>query len=203
MTPVSAVHRRAAGKVVLAIILSHLCVSASAIKPTDFFHLADLEKEPTMSPEKFAGLFERFFYEFNPRVLPPEDFLLQRAGDCDDYAILATHILGMKGYQTRLMQIRLTGDNVDHVVSYVTGDNVYLDYNNRQLRRKLVKSNPTIRDVAKLVADSFEQNWTSGFEFTYNYDEGRKRVQWVVVKTDPPERDADRQPGFQKGQPRS
>ena len=194
--------RRAAGSAVLVIGLSLLCVSSSAIKPSDYFTLHDLEKAPSMTPEKFAELFERFFYEFNPRVLPPDDFLFQRAGDCDDYAILGAHVLGLKGYKTRLMQVQLAGDNVDHAVSYVTDKNVYLDYNNRKLRQKLVKSQPTVRDVAVLVADSFQQNWTTAFEFTYSYDERWKRARWVIVKTDPPERDADRQPVPQKGQPR-
>jgi hypothetical protein len=70
---------------------------------------------------------------------------------------------------------------------------VYLDYNNRNSSRKLVKSRPTARDVASLVAASFDRNWTSASEFTYSYAENRKRVRWVIVMTDPPERDADRQ----------
>jgi len=187
---------------VLVIGLSLLCVPSSAIKPTDYFYLQDLEKAPSMNPEKFAELFERFFYEFSRRVLPPDDFLRQRAGDCDDYAILSAHILGLKGYKTRLIQVQLTGDNVDHAVSYVTDKNVYLDYNKRKLRQKLVKSAPTVRDVAALVADSFQQSWTTAFEFTYSYDQPWKKPRWVIVKTDSPERDADRQPVPQKGQPR-
>jgi hypothetical protein len=178
----------------LAALLSLLGVHAGAIKSTDQFSLDDLEKTRSMKPGEFAELFERFFYEFSPRVLPPADFVRQRAGDCDDYAILAGHILGQKGYKTRLIQVQLTGNNVDHAITYVTGDNVYLDYNNRALRQKLVKANPTVRDVAKLVADSFQQSWTAGFEYTYSYAERRKRIQWVIVKTDPPERDADRRP---------
>ena len=174
--------------------LSLLGVTSSAIKPSDYFTLQDLEKAPSMTPGQFADLFERFFYEFNPRVLRPEDFLYQRAGDCDDYAILGAFILGQKGYKTRLIQVQLVGDNVDHAVCYVTDTNVYLDYNNRQSRHKLVKSNPTVRDVAMLVAGSFEKNWTSAFEFNYTYAERWKRPRWVIVKTDPPDRDADRQP---------
>lgn len=194
--------RRAALSAGLVIALSLLGVPSSAIKPTDYFRLQDLEQAPSMTPEKFAELFERFFYEFNRRVLRPEDFLWQRAGDCDDYAILSAHILGLKGYKTRLIQVQLAGDNVDHAVSYVTDRNVYLDYNNRKLRQKLVKSQPSVREVAGLVAASFEKNWTTAFEFTYTYTEPWKKPRWVIVKTDPPERDADRQPDPQKGQPR-
>ncbi len=145
-----------------------------------------------MTPERFAELFERFFYEFYPRVLPPENFLSQRAGDCDDYAILGAYILGLKGYKTRLIQVQLAGNNVDHAVFLVTEKNVYLDYNNRKSRHKLVRSNPTVRDVAMSVAGSFKQNWTSAHEFTYSYDEPWKKTRWVIVKTDSPDRDADR-----------
>ena len=127
-------------------------------------------------------------------MLKPEDFLWQRAGDCDDYAILGAHILGLKGYKTRLIQVQLSGDNVDHAVTYVTDKNVYLDYNNRKSRHKLVKSRSTIRDVAVLVAESFQQNWTTAFEFTYAYSERWKKPRFVIVKTDPPDRDLDRQP---------
>lgn len=185
--------RPASGRALLVIGLSLLCASSSALKATDQFKLQDLERSPSMTPEQFADLFERFFYEYSPRVLPPDDFLFQRAGDCDDYAILGDHILRKRGYKTRLIQVQITGSNVDHAVCYVTDKNVYLDYNNRRSRRKLVKSDPTVRDVAALVADSFQQNWTTAFEFTYTYAEPWKKPRWVIVKTDPPERDADRQ----------
>lgn len=181
----------------VAVGLCLLCSSSSALKATDQFTLQDLERTKALTPEQFADLFERFFYEFSPRVLPPEDFLFQRAGDCDDYAILGDHILRQKGYKTRLIQVRIAGSNVDHAVCFVTEKNVYLDYNNRRSRRKLVKSDPTVRDVAILVAESFKQNWTTAYEFTYTYAEPRKKTRWVIVKTDSPERDADRQPSPQ------
>ncbi len=194
--------REGIGRALSAVLLTLLCSYSSAIKPTDYFHLKDLEKERSMTPEQFANLFERFFYEFHPRLKEPEEFLVQRAGDCDDYAVLGAYILGMKGHKTRLMQVQLTGDNVDHAVLFVIGNNVYLDYNNRKLRYKLVKSGPTLRDVAALVAASFKQSWTTAFEFTYTYEEPWKTVTRVVVKTDPPERDVDRMPASQQGQPR-
>lgn len=182
--------RRASALLVVG--LSLLCISARALKPSDHFTLQDLETAPPMTPGQFAELFERFFYEFSPRVLAPEVFLFQRAGDCDDYAILCAHILGQKGSETRLIHVQLVGENVGHAVCYVTDKLVYLDYNNRNSARKLVKSRPTARDVATSVAASFERNWTSATEFTYSYAENRKRIRWVIVMTDPPERDADR-----------
>lgn len=186
--------RRGIGRALVAVGLTLLCSSSSALKPTDYFHLKDLEKAPSMTPEQFANLFERFFYEFHPRVNEPEEFLLRRAGDCDDYAVLAAYILGLKGHKTRLMQVQLTGDNVDHAIVFVTDNNVYLDYNNRKLRQKVIKSEPTLRSVAALVAASFKQSWTTAFEFTYTYDKPWKTVGRVVVKTDSPDRDADRIP---------
>jgi hypothetical protein len=186
--------RRFLQRALLVAALSLPSVSSSAVKPTDFFRLQDLEKARSMTPEQFAELFERFFYEFYPRVMKPEDFLDQRAGDCDDYAVLGAYILGLKGYKTRLMQVQLTGDNVDHAVFFVTDKNVYLDYNNRKLRQKLVHSNSTIREVATLVANSFKQSWTTAFEFTYSYEERWKTIGRVIVRTDSPDRDADREP---------
>lgn len=186
----------------LATGLTLLCVSSSALKPTDFFNLQDLEKAPSMTPEQFADLFERFFFEFRPRVQKPEDFLSQRTGDCDDYAVLGAYILGLKGYKTRLMQVQLTGDNVDHAVVFVTDKNVYLDFNNRKSRHKLVKSDPTLRDVAALVADSFKRSWTTAFEFTYSYDERWKKLGPVILKTDSPDRDPDRILAQKQRQPR-
>ena len=189
------------GRALLVIGLTLLCSSSSAIKPTDYFRLADLEKERSLTPEKFADLFQRFFYELYPKVRPPDDFLWQRAGDCDDYAVLGDYILGRNGFKTRLMQVQLTGSNVDHAVVFVTEKNVYLDFNNRQLRNKLVKSDPPLRDVATLVANSFKRSWTTAFEFTYSYDEGWKKPGWVIVKTNAPERDADRM-SAQQSRPR-
>jgi hypothetical protein len=154
-----------------------------------------------MTPEQFADLFGHFFYEYDPRVLPPEVFLRQRAGDCDDYAILGAYILGLKGYRTRLIQVQLVGTNVDHAVCYVTDKKAYLDYNNRKSSHKLEKSRSTVRDIARLVADSLERNWTTASEFTYDYADPRKKIRWVIVKTDSLDRDADRQPVPGQGQP--
>lgn len=190
------------GRVLLVAGLSLLSVSSSALKPTDIFYLQDLEKERSMTPERFADLFERFFFELRPRVQPPDDFLWERTGDCDDYAVLGDYILGRKGYKTRLMQVQLTGDNVDHAVVFVADRNVYLDYNYRKARQKLVKSDPTVRDVATLVAASFKQNWTTAFEFTYSYEERWKTIGNVIVKTDSADRDADRRPLPQQSRPR-
>ena len=51
----------------------------------------------------------------------------------------------------------------------------------------------TEKIIAAKVANSLGQNWTVAFEFTYSYLEGRKKTRHVVVKTEDPSRDPDRQ----------
>jgi hypothetical protein len=150
----------------------------------------DLLTEPELTPKKFAAKFERFEYEFDPLVQPAEVFLRREAGDCDDYAILADHILKQRGLQTRIIHIRLVG-RVAHAVCYVDEAKAYLDYNNRRYFRNVERSGRRLREIADEVASSFKGNWTSVSEFTYDYKEGKKRFARTVVKTDPPAQDAD------------
>lgn len=168
-----------------------------ALKPTERFTLAQLEAEPKMTPGQFADLFEDFAFDFYPYIQAPAEFLENRSGDCDDYAALAGHVLGRQGYRTRLVQVRLVGTNVDHAVCYVDDKRAYLDYNNRKYSFNLEKSRPFLRDIAEKVADSLERNWSAAFEFSYSYAERQKRTRVVVVKTDDPARDPDRQPATQ------
>ncbi len=185
----------------LVLLFALLAGPVLALKSTDHFTLRDLEQAPGLTPGKFADLFEDFEYEFSAPVLPADVFLAQRSGDCDDYAVLAAYVLRLKGYHPRLIQVQLVGTNVDHAVCYISEQKVYLDYNNRKYTFNLEKSRPTVRDIANAVADSLEQNWTTAFEFTYSYADPRKRIVWVIVKTDPPDRDPDRQPAAQKTVP--
>jgi hypothetical protein len=150
----------------------------------------DLLTEPELTPKKFASKFERFEYEFDALVQPPEVFLRREIGDCDDYAILADHILKQRGFQTRIIHIRLVG-RVAHAVCYVDGAKAYLDYNNRRYFRNVERCGRRLREIADEVASSFKGNWTSVSEFTYDYKEGKKHFARTVVKTDPPESDAD------------
>lgn len=167
--------------------------AAQALKPEDRFGLKELESEPNMTPGHFADLFEDFAYDYYPYVQPPDIFLQNRSGDCDDYAILADYILSRRNYRTRLIRVELVGTRISHAVCYVTEKKVYLDYNNRKYTFNLERSSPSVREIAAKVADSFEKNWTSATEYTYNYAEGRQRTVWTIVKTSPPERDPDRQ----------
>lgn len=164
-----------------------------ALKPGDRFGLKDLEDEPNMTAKRFASLFEDFAYDYHSYVQSPNAFLRKRTGDCDDYAILADHILGRRaGLKTRLIRVELVNSRVNHVVCYVTENKAYLDYNNRKYFFTLTRSGPTLREIAGKVADSFGKNWTVATEYTYSYEAGRSQPVYSVVKTDPPDQDPDR-----------
>ncbi len=183
--------RRRLGVRLLGALLVANALPAKPPKATEPFTLRDLE-EATLTPGQFADLFEHFDFLYLPHIQPPERFLAGRRGDCDDYAVLASHVLGRQGFTTRIVQIRLVGTNVDHAVCYVDEKKVYLDYNNRRFTFNLERSRPFIRDIAEKVAASLERNWTTAYEFTYSYADRRKRTVRVVVKTDDPARDPDR-----------
>ena len=179
----------------LTILLCGLVLSlrgTAALEPTDRFGLWELEQEPKMTPGHFANLFENFAFEYFDYVQPPEIFLRNRAGDCDDYANLGGYILHQAGFKTRLIRVELVGTRVSHAVCYVTEKKAYLDYNLRTYFINLQRSDASIREIAAHVADSFGQNWTTATEYTFSYAEGRSRAVRTVVKTDPPERDPDR-----------
>src|SRR3954471_20703803 len=61
----------------------------AALKSTEHFSLRELEQVPELTPHQFANLFGDFRYTYSPYVQPVDQFLEDRAGDCDDYAILA------------------------------------------------------------------------------------------------------------------
>lgn len=150
--------------------------------PTVFaLSLHQLEQDDSLTPKKFSRLFHDFEYVLLEQIQPPEIFLRDRRGDCGDYACLADLVLKPKGYDTRLVQIRLVGQ-VSHAVCYVVGREVYLDYNNRSVFFTLTKCEPNLRTVAQKVARSLRANWTTAYEFEYSYERDRKRVTSVVVR---------------------
>lgn len=158
----------------------------------DALTMADLMNDEKMTPQRFASLFKDFKFVLQPfDVQNPNVFLRTQSGDCIDYAVLADHVLGAKGYETRLIRVEMVGTNIGHAVCYVTESKAYLDYNNRTYFVALKKCGSTIREIATKVADSFDANWTFAMEFTYNYKEDRKRPVYTVVKTDPPAKDPD------------
>ena len=143
-----------------------------------------------MTPKRFAAHFEKFEYGFHAEVQPPNAFLESRCGDCDDYAILADFVLKRRNFDTRLVRVSLVG-RVAHDVCYVVSSQAYLDCNNRKYSATLEGASRRLRAIAKEVADSFEANWTSASEYTYDYDTDRKRLGLTVVKTDLAARDPD------------
>lgn len=153
--------------------------------------VAELMADRSLTPKLFANLFEGYKYEFINYVQPPDEFLRTKIGDCDDYAILADHVLSHHGYDTRLIHIRMMG-RIAHAVCYVTENKAYLDYNNRRYTFNLERCKPDIRSIATKVARSFEANWTSASEFTYDYTTDEKVAKFTVVKTDSPSQDPDR-----------
>jgi hypothetical protein len=182
--PVSPLHRRAGQLVALTLIC--------ALSPlrVDALTLIDLINDAKLTPKRFAAHFENFEYEFHVEVQPADVFLSSQRGDCDDYAILADYVLKRKNYNTRLVRISLVG-RVAHDVCYVIQSKAYLDYNNRKYASTLEGSGRRLRQIANEVADSFEANWTSASEYTYDYNTEKKSIGVTVVKTDPPARDPD------------
>jgi hypothetical protein len=179
----------------LTVLAGALLVPAALVgnlSPTSRFTLRELERAPELTPKAFADLFANFRFEGSPVIRPPEQFLGERRGDCDDYTVLADLVLAKHGYRTRCIQVKFAGDNVGHAVCYVSENKAYLDYNNRRYFVNLERSGQTIRQIAKKIAASFELDWTTAAEFTYSYETMRKTLAFVVVKTDPPDKDPDR-----------
>lgn len=154
--------------------------------------LDELTNDARMTPKRFASHFGDFDFEPHDEVQAPEVFLRNQRGDCDDYAILADFVLKSRAFGTRLIHIRLVGQ-VAHAICYVTQSRAYLDYNNRIYFQTLERCGPTIREMAETAATAVRANWTSASEFTYRYDEDRKHFGVTVVKTEPPEKDPDRE----------
>jgi hypothetical protein len=171
-----------------------ICALALAVALTcgrlDALTLIDLVGDAKLTPKRFAAQFESFEYVFHPEVQPAEVFLENRAGDCDDYAILADYVLRKKNYGTRLVRVALVG-RVAHDVCYVIESKGYLDYNNRKYAANVEGAGRRLRQIAKQVADSFEANWTSASEYTFDYNTAKKSIGMTVVKTAPAARDPD------------
>ncbi|HEX2861232.1 MAG TPA: transglutaminase-like domain-containing protein [Lacunisphaera sp.] len=144
--------------------------------------LEELLGHPRLNAKRFAAHFGHFAYEFNSPIQPATEFLAREKGDCDDYAVLANHVLSQRGFHTRLIHVRLTG-RVAHAVCYVTESKGYLDYNNRSVFFSLTRSGPDLREIASKVAQSLEASWTTASEFTYSYATRRKTMIATVSQT--------------------
>lgn len=150
--------------------------------------LGELQTTPKLTPKKFANYFERFSYEFGSTVQLPTRFLARRKGDCDDYAVLASHVLEPRGYETRLVGVRLA-NKMSHVVCYISDSKAYLDYNNRSVYFNLSKSAPSLRAIADKVAKSLDLHWTSASEYVRSYELDHGFISATVVRTADPAND--------------
>jgi hypothetical protein len=148
-----------------------LGLSFSALE-TRAVTLEQLHNDATLTPQTFARHFSQFRFVFQADVQKPSDFLATQAGDCDDYSTLAASELSARGYQTRLVAVRMK--DLVHVVCYVTQANGYLDYNLRARGTGIVSCGPSLPEMADAVAKSFNSSWQSVSEFTYS--DGVKRL---------------------------
>jgi hypothetical protein len=165
-----------------ALWLLLLASGVAAPADLDAVTLKELTDTPKLNAKKFAAHFGGFAYEFNGPIQSATRFLSRERGDCDDYAVLADHVLSHHGFETRLIHIRLAG-RVAHAVCYVTENKAYLDYNNRNVFFTLTRSGSDLRDIAAKVAASLEVNWTTASEFSYSYSTRRKTMIATVSQT--------------------
>lgn|GEM_PF-865915 len=156
--------------------------------PLSAVSLGELQHTKNLTPKKFAGFFELFDFELHKEIQPAHKFLMRQRGDCDDYAVLADHILPAHGYETRLVHVRLAGQ-IAHAVCFITEDGVYLDFNNRNVFFSVARSSPDLRTIAEKVARSLNANWTSASEFVFSYETEHKVVTATVARTADPSLD--------------
>jgi Transglutaminase-like superfamily len=168
----------------VSVSLFPIIISLSFLLNTQAFAvtLEQLQQDPQLTPSRFARYFSDFEFRFHREVQPPEVFLESKAGDCDDYAILADRVLRARGYHTRLVHVGMPGGPA-HVVCYVAEEKGYLDYNNRSYFFKIERSGSTLPEIAGRVAKSFKSEWNTVTEFTSI--DGHKRLVETVFKVSP------------------
>jgi len=139
--------------------------------------LEEIRETPELTPGRLAAYFSDFEFKFRREIQPPKVFLASRSGDCDDFSTLAASVLREKGFTPRLIAVRMPG--VVHVVCYVEETRSYLDYNYRGYFDRTVSSGRDIEEIADSVAKSYELEWTSASEFTYQ-DRAKRLVRTVL-----------------------
>lgn len=103
-----------------------------------------------------------------------------------NYAVLADKVLRSKGYQTRLVVVRLPGTTL-HDVCYVGEDQAYIAGSEDHHLLAMHYSGATIRDIANDYSDHVKMNWTSASEFVFA--SGNRQLVATVVKTESPASD--------------
>ncbi|MSU61488.1 MAG: hypothetical protein EXS31_03680 [Pedosphaera sp.] len=149
--------------------------------------VAELAKDASLTPRTFAHHFANFRFRFDPKVQQPDAFLSARAGDCDDYAILAARVLKSRGFTPRLISVRMPHE-VD-VVCYVEEVEGYLDFNERKSGDGIVRCANSLETIAAKVTGSFDAEWEYVCEFVY-----RDGVKRLVRGVNPKNREASAKP---------
>lgn len=119
--------------------------------------LVELQGRDDLTPASFARLFADFGYELRADVQEPHQFLTRRRGDCDDFARLASMVLGERGYRTKVVVVLM--DRETHVVCHVAEAKGYLDFNHRDRAEPVTASDGTLEDIADKVAAEFRTPW--------------------------------------------
>jgi hypothetical protein len=158
-------------------VIAAVLVATSAARALT---IEELRNDPKLTPSRFARYFADFEYQRRAVVQTSANFLKNRNGDCDDFAILASMLLKEKGYTTRLVTIRLPEEN--HVVCYIEETKCYLDYNNRGYLLRTVSCGGSLEEIARKVARSMDSSWRSATEFAYVGDNMKQFLKTVIAK---------------------
>lgn len=171
-------------RIKLSLILYSIVAACGFAPALQALTLEQIRQTPDLTPAKFAAYFSDFEFQFRAQIQSPEVFLATRSGDCDDYSTLAAEVLREKGFTPRLITVRMP--KVVHVVCYIEETGSYLDYNNREKKGVLEKCGPSLEEIARSVAKSYQARWTSASEFTFSV--GTKRLVSTVLpgKADKP-----------------
>ena len=156
--------QRFSAKLLLLLVLP-MALNVAAIS------YSELRNDPDLTPEKFAAHFRKFDFKFRAEVQEFDRFLKSKRGDCDDFSTLADNLLRARGYDTRLISVRMNG--VVYVVCYVKEAGGYLDYNYRK-HGAIIPCSDDLGSIARQVGASYNRAWTSVSVFTYS--EGLKRL---------------------------
>jgi len=142
---------------------------------------------PRAAPQNaLEAAFVPAFQWFTPTVDPSCPVRFFRVAMPYDHAVLAGNVLKSKGYQTRLIVVRLPGETL-HDVCYVGEDKAYVDCSEDRFLLALNYSGATIREIADDYGGFVSMNWTSASEFVFT--NGVRELVSTVVKTDSPSSD--------------
>lgn len=125
-----------------------------------------LRSEGERLARRFAARFSDFRYTYGERVRTSDEFLRARAGDCDDYAVLAASVFSRHGYRTELLSIRVR--EAVHVVCHLPEAGGYLDFNHRSDGDGLTRCGSDWKEIADRVAVDFSSAWISVTAFTHS-----------------------------------